>query len=247
MKTEKNSENINKKIGDRVRACREFMKIRDKKYTQAFVAEYLNISDQQMRNIESGARSLTVTNAKKLAKLFDVNYLYLLCETDCKNGSPVLFNDGCGELDFIFMWFVSALGHDVKFEVVRIYDADMPIYTATFEELDNFSLSRSQCKIKVGVNSYDCCIVAVYIDGRKTAFSQFIVMCEMIYTYVGFTFTQAATIEETAVKATAIMAQAEITIEKAQAGIYNQSIDDIEKIKKWSNDVGGYLETNNNI
>jgi transcriptional regulator with XRE-family HTH domain len=62
-------------------------------YSQQFVAEHLNVSQQAWANYESGKREPSIKILKEIAVFFDVSLDYLLGKTDIKK-APVESDKG---------------------------------------------------------------------------------------------------------------------------------------------------------
>ncbi len=72
-------ENINKKIGNRLRECRS-----EKHITQNQLAEQSGCVPQTISYIENGKRGISRELAHKFSQILCVDERYLLCETDYK-------------------------------------------------------------------------------------------------------------------------------------------------------------------
>lgn len=73
----KSDPELNKKIGERIKQCRIA-----KNMTRTDLAKMVNLTSQHICNIETGRRGLSLSNALILARIFDVDPEYLLCESD---------------------------------------------------------------------------------------------------------------------------------------------------------------------
>ena len=85
LKEERKEREVLKRIGQRLRSLRV-----EKGMTQLELGEALGVAQGTIGFYESGARSMTISNAIQLADFFDVSVEYLLCQSDVRDKTSVL-------------------------------------------------------------------------------------------------------------------------------------------------------------
>ena len=81
-------ENLDKTIGKNVSTLRK----KDKN-TQTGLARFLNIDRSTMSKIESGARSMTISQLLNLCEKFNISIFYLLGITNCRQSNAEYINE----------------------------------------------------------------------------------------------------------------------------------------------------------
>lgn len=107
------NENINSKIGMRLKECRDAKKI-----TQKSLSEQCYCTPQTISYIETGKRGMSRDLAHRLSKILLVNEEYLLGESDFKTSSEKYLHDEelMNLTDTLAFQYLHSIGHELSFE-----------------------------------------------------------------------------------------------------------------------------------
>lgn len=199
---------LNKKRAARLKECRK-----KKGITQEQLADLLGYQNgQTIYNWESCKRPMPtdIDTIKRMAKSLDVNYRYLLCESDIP--APHLYkayqdnfsvDDMTIDMDRYFILFLENLSHEIDFDVLPLFSDNLPLIEridaskdipdahidisdlterANVEQLDDFNLSLCRCY----KDNKEVAIINAIVDGHKMPIGHFKFFINRIYDYINF-------------------------------------------------------------
>lgn len=85
-----------KKIAKTIKGLREWYNHFTHLMTQERLADFLEISLEEYKKIESGEKPISVVDLTKLANLFDVPLMYFIDKRKCRGAKPTTWKI-CGE------------------------------------------------------------------------------------------------------------------------------------------------------
>lgn len=190
---------LNKKRGKRLSDCRKAKNLTQKELAKKVGYAHPNTISQ----LENGSRPLNWNKAVVLARGLDVNPAYLLCDSDIKDPERIqktLDLDTFGTQDKLFINYLIAADHDLKFHVVRLYDGKIPKKRVsfgkefddwesleeitTFDKIKDFCISDEHCMLSEDGMTAEIAITKVSIDDIVLSYGQFSFWMDQMTAYI---------------------------------------------------------------
>lgn len=185
-------ENLNQKIGNRLKECRTA-----KNLTQKELAELSYCTPQTISYIENGKRGMSRDLAHTFSMHLEVNEDYLLCEADFKSLQEEVrcFDALRNECDVKLTNLLQILGHQIKlsFDAGQLNNPDSLIG----EEV-NFHFDTYSNDIRMEIENFSGCINNVHVQFDDTTISlvTFMDFLDDIFDYIEFLILHLADNEE---------------------------------------------------
>lgn len=177
----KNKNDYNKKCGERLKECREL-----RGFTQSQLAEKVGFSSSNyISMIERGVRKIDSDKAILFANALNVSYDYIMCKSDHVNQCCI--DESVSVPSHVFLIkYISSLGYDIKFNIVKLYEKGQPKLTVTLDKLKNFSFLSANCVLVMNDSESEVIITDVDISNENLSFGEFVFTMHQIRGYLIF-------------------------------------------------------------
>ena len=203
MNKQNKDSNSNKKRGNRLKECREYRNL-----TQEKIAELANVSVNYISMLENGKRKITWDKAVSYGNILKTNPSFIMCESDIIEPDTtynILDADSFGRSDLLLLNLLIAIGYDIIFSVIKIYDKeeqpkekewkgnsyldyDSIKHKVKIDSLAKFSFSDYHCLMKENDILSEGIITDVSINDTTMTYGEFCYFVNRLYDYIHFMF-----------------------------------------------------------